>query len=83
MQLAPWIQDARSKDALCWNWISFLFDREKVFTPQSGSRPNAKKVLIVITDGESTDWWNLKGAVQKAEEKKIIRFAIGVNTSII
>uniref|UniRef100_A0A3Q2X691 VWFA domain-containing protein n=1 Tax=Haplochromis burtoni TaxID=8153 RepID=A0A3Q2X691_HAPBU len=43
-----------------------------------GSRSNAKKVLIVITDGESQDSNHLPYAAQLAESKKIVRFAIGV-----
>uniref|UniRef100_A0A3B4EUM1 VWFA domain-containing protein n=1 Tax=Pundamilia nyererei TaxID=303518 RepID=A0A3B4EUM1_9CICH len=43
-----------------------------------GSRSNAKKVLIVITDGESQDSNRLPYAAQLAESKKIVRFAIGV-----
>uniref|UniRef100_A0A3Q4H5A8 VWFA domain-containing protein n=1 Tax=Neolamprologus brichardi TaxID=32507 RepID=A0A3Q4H5A8_NEOBR len=55
-----------------------------VFTPQSGSRPNVKKVLIVITDGQSHDRTDLGGAAQLAESKNIVRFAIGVSiTSIV
>lgn len=66
----------------CWNYILFffLFDREKVFSPQKGSRPNVKKVLIVITDGKSNDHENLEGAVEQAKNKSIARFVIGVST---
>ncbi|XP_039472530.1 integrin alpha-M-like [Oreochromis aureus] len=49
-----------------------------VFTPQRDSRPNVKKVLIVITDGQSHDRYDLGGAAQQAESKNIVRFAIGV-----
>ncbi|XP_062415861.1 integrin alpha-M-like isoform X1 [Pungitius pungitius] len=49
-----------------------------VFTPTKGSRPNVNKVLIVITDGESNDRFNLPGATSLADNKKIVRFAIGV-----
>ncbi|XP_039870486.1 integrin alpha-M-like [Simochromis diagramma] len=52
-----------------------------VFTPQSGSRPNVKKVLIVITDGQSHDRTDLGGAAQLAESKNIVRFAIGVGNA--
>ncbi|XP_005953467.2 integrin alpha-D, partial [Haplochromis burtoni] len=47
-----------------------------VFKQQSGSRPNVKKVLIVITDGESNDRQNLRDATKRAENKNIVRFAI-------
>ncbi|XP_054913744.1 integrin alpha-M-like [Poeciliopsis prolifica] len=49
-----------------------------VFSPQKGSRPNVKRILIVITDGESTDPEELPTATQLADKKKIARFVIGV-----
>ncbi|CAN9509075.1 unnamed protein product [Ophioblennius macclurei] len=49
-----------------------------VFTPQRGSRENVNKVMIVITDGESQDRNNLPSSVDLADQKKIIRFAVGV-----
>lgn len=63
--------------------LFFIFDREQVFSPQQGSRPNVKKVLIVITDGASNDRENLEGAVEQAKNKSIARFVIGVSTSVI
>uniref|UniRef100_A0A3Q4MQG5 VWFA domain-containing protein n=1 Tax=Neolamprologus brichardi TaxID=32507 RepID=A0A3Q4MQG5_NEOBR len=54
---------------------------EKVFIPQRGSRPNVKKVLIVITDGQSHDRNHLHSAAQLAESKNIVRFAIGVGNA--
>lgn len=52
---------------------------QDVFKAERGSRPNVKKVLIVITDGESQDGTFLGNAVYSAEQKKIVRFAIGVS----
>ncbi|XP_044193365.1 integrin alpha-M-like [Thunnus albacares] len=49
-----------------------------VFLASKGSRSNAKKILIVITDGESNDRNDLPNAINSAEKKKIVRFAIGV-----
>ncbi|XP_028287529.1 integrin alpha-M-like [Parambassis ranga] len=49
-----------------------------VFVQWRGSRPNVKKVLIVITDGESHDRFDLWDAARFAEQQKIVRFAIGV-----
>ncbi|XP_034426297.1 integrin alpha-M-like [Hippoglossus hippoglossus] len=51
---------------------------QNVFTSAGGSRPNVKKILIVITDGASTDSQNLPYAISLAENAKIVRFAIGV-----
>nr|XP_019964925.1 PREDICTED: integrin alpha-M-like [Paralichthys olivaceus] len=51
---------------------------QNVFTSEGGSRPNVKKILIVVTDGESTDSTSLPYSIQLAENNKIIRFAIGV-----
>ncbi|XP_051925308.1 integrin alpha-M-like isoform X2 [Hippocampus zosterae] len=51
---------------------------EHVFVASRGSRPNVKKILIVITDGESGDRDNLPSALTAAERKNIVRFAIGV-----
>ncbi|XP_062297982.1 integrin alpha-M-like [Scomber scombrus] len=52
-----------------------------VFSTYKGSRPNVKKILIVITDGESNDGGDLRGAAKLAENKKIVRFAVGVGAA--
>ncbi|XP_076743979.1 integrin alpha-D-like [Maylandia zebra] len=49
-----------------------------VFTPQRGSRPDVKKVLIVITDGQSNDRYDLENATQLAGNQNIVRFVIGI-----
>ncbi|XP_072228952.1 integrin alpha-M-like isoform X1 [Leuresthes tenuis] len=59
--------------------ITHLVD--KVFSPARSSRSKVKKILIVITDGESNDLEYLKGAIQSAENKNIVRFAIGVGNA--
>ncbi|KAF5891661.1 integrin alpha-M-like, partial [Clarias magur] len=51
---------------------------DELFTTQAGARENTNRVLVVITDGESNDRYNLRTAAQNAERKKIIRYAIGV-----
>uniref|UniRef100_A0A3Q3VMR9 VWFA domain-containing protein n=1 Tax=Mola mola TaxID=94237 RepID=A0A3Q3VMR9_MOLML len=53
----------------------------EVFLPGRGSRQNVKKVLIVITDGQSTDGSGLPNAAQAAQAKGIIRFAVGVGNA--
>ncbi|MEQ2297729.1 hypothetical protein AMECASPLE_037622, partial [Ameca splendens] len=54
---------------------------EDVFSPLRGSRANVNKILIVITDGESQDGSNLPGTIKLADDKKIVRFAIGVGSA--
>ncbi|KAM7381652.1 hypothetical protein PAMA_012478 [Pampus argenteus] len=47
------------------------------------SRKNVRKVLIVITDGESMDHDRLDSAVKLAQDRDIFRFAIGVGNAFI
>lgn len=54
------------------------FHRADVFDNQAGARPEAKRILIVITDGESWDDQYYPDAVREADLKQITRFAIGV-----
>ncbi|MEQ2227445.1 hypothetical protein ILYODFUR_037817, partial [Ilyodon furcidens] len=54
---------------------------EDVFSPLKGSRANVNKILIVITDGESHDGSNLPWTIKLADDKKIVRFAIGVGSA--
>uniref|UniRef100_A0A3Q1IYB7 VWFA domain-containing protein n=1 Tax=Anabas testudineus TaxID=64144 RepID=A0A3Q1IYB7_ANATE len=56
---------------------------ENVFTQTKGSRPNVKKILIVITDGESHQRNQLPSAAATAEAKNIVRFAIGVGNAFL
>ncbi|XP_016426975.1 integrin alpha-X-like, partial [Sinocyclocheilus rhinocerous] len=51
---------------------------DELFVTEGGARQSAVKILIVITDGRSNDEPHLRGAVEKAEKKNIIRFAIGI-----
>ncbi|XP_041672429.1 integrin alpha-M-like [Cheilinus undulatus] len=53
----------------------------EVFIESRGSRKNVKKILIVITDGQSNDPASLTNAVNLAQSKKIVRFAIGVGSA--
>ncbi|GLD71281.1 integrin alpha-M-like protein [Lates japonicus] len=52
-----------------------------VFSSGRGSRSNVKKILIVITDGESNDPRELPNAASLAESKRIVRFTIGVGAA--
>ncbi|XP_024913426.1 integrin alpha-M-like isoform X2 [Cynoglossus semilaevis] len=56
---------------------------QEIFAARRGSRPNVKKVLIVITDGISHDKQYLQEAAAAAERKGIVRFVIGVGSSFL
>ncbi|NXF90312.1 ITA2 protein, partial [Eubucco bourcierii] len=52
--------------------------RQFAFSPESGGRPTATKVMVVVTDGESHDGSNLKTVIGKCNEDNITRFGIAV-----
>nr|XP_009513387.1 PREDICTED: integrin alpha-2 [Phalacrocorax carbo] len=52
--------------------------RQYAFSPESGGRPSATKVMVVVTDGESHDGSNLKTVIGKCNEDNITRFGIAV-----
>ncbi|XP_058649695.1 integrin alpha-X-like isoform X2 [Onychostoma macrolepis] len=53
---------------------------KELFNSKGGARPSASKILVVITDGKSTDSF-LTEAVQQAQDKNITRYAIGVGNA--
>ncbi|XP_078283541.1 integrin alpha-11-like [Rhinoraja longicauda] len=52
--------------------------RSEAFSSRRGAREEAKKVMIVITDGESHDSPHLKQVIEDAERDNITRYAIAV-----
>ncbi|TSK14506.1 Integrin alpha-X [Bagarius yarrelli] len=76
---SPWKDFTQNQNiAFGYKVIQKNFASNELFISQAGARENANKVLVVITDGESTDQYNLEDAIQNAERKKITRYAIGV-----
>ncbi|XDV45085.1 hypothetical protein PO909_013244 [Leuciscus waleckii] len=63
-----------------WTYTAKAINKlmDELFITEGGVRQSAIKILIVITDGRSTDEPHLRGAVEKAEKKNIIRFAVGI-----
>lgn len=67
-------------------FLIYLFFRHPSFYRRSqafkqGGRRGAKKVMIVITDGESHDSQNLQQAIEDSEKDGITRYAIAVSLS--
>uniref|UniRef100_A0A672TRS3 Integrin subunit alpha 2 n=1 Tax=Strigops habroptila TaxID=2489341 RepID=A0A672TRS3_STRHB len=52
--------------------------RQHAFSPESGGRPTATKVMVVVTDGESHDGSSLKTVIGKCNKDNITRFGIAV-----
>ncbi|GAA6090853.1 integrin alpha-1 [Tachysurus ichikawai] len=55
--------------------------RKEAFTMERGARPGVKKVMVIVTDGESHDDYNLKEVVDDCEKDGIERFSIAVSVS--
>ncbi|XP_034752463.1 integrin alpha-1 [Etheostoma cragini] len=52
--------------------------RKEAFMPERGARPGVKKVMVIVTDGESHDFYNLDKVIRDCEEDDIERFGIAV-----
>lgn len=57
----------------------FSVNRKEAFTEERGARPGVKKVMVIVTDGESHDDYRLKDVVKECEDDGIERFAIAVS----
>lgn len=60
----------------------FVFQRKEAFTVERGARPGVKKVMVIVTDGESHDHFNLKNVIDECERDGIERFAVAVSIFI-
>ncbi|XP_062869673.1 integrin alpha-1 [Trichomycterus rosablanca] len=52
--------------------------RKEAFTAERGARPGVKKVMVIVTDGESHDDYRLPRVVDECEKDGIERFAVAV-----
>ncbi|XP_068779299.1 integrin alpha-L-like isoform X2 [Struthio camelus] len=68
------VQQLRS---LTDTFSAITYVAKNIFTPENGARAGAKRVMIIITDGDATD----TGDVSAAEERGILRYIIGVGNN--
>uniref|UniRef100_A0A8C5KYY6 Integrin alpha-2 n=1 Tax=Jaculus jaculus TaxID=51337 RepID=A0A8C5KYY6_JACJA len=54
------------------------YARDFAYSPASGGRPGATKVMVVVTDGESHDGSRLKAVIEQCNDDDILRFGIAV-----
>lgn len=59
---------------------AMTFVREKVFVPSRGARPNVPRVMILITDGKSSD--TFKDPAIKLRNSDVEIFAVGVKDAV-
>ncbi|KAM6985261.1 integrin alpha-1 [Aplochiton taeniatus] len=52
--------------------------RREAFTVERGARPGVKKVMVIVTDGESHDAYNLNETTGRCDDDGIERFGIAV-----
>uniref|UniRef100_A0A8D3BUL3 VWFA domain-containing protein n=1 Tax=Scophthalmus maximus TaxID=52904 RepID=A0A8D3BUL3_SCOMX len=52
--------------------------RKEAFMPERGARPGVKKVMVIVTDGESHDFHNLDKVIGECDDDGIERFGIAV-----
>ena len=51
--------------------------------PERGARPGAKKVMVIVTDGESHDFYDRDRVISGCESDGIERFGIAVRTNCL
>lgn len=52
--------------------------RREAFMPERGARAGVKKVMVIVTDGESHDFHNLDQVIGECDDDDIERFGIAV-----
>ncbi|XP_071321704.1 integrin alpha-1 isoform X2 [Trachinotus anak] len=52
--------------------------RKEAFMTERGARPGVKKVMVIVTDGESHDFHNLDKVIEDCDNENIERFGIAV-----
>ncbi|KAL7846842.1 hypothetical protein SRHO_G00218220 [Serrasalmus rhombeus] len=52
--------------------------RKEAFTEERGARPGVKKIMVIVTDGESHDNYDLKRVIDDCQKDGIERFSIAV-----
>ncbi|XP_029300794.1 integrin alpha-1 [Cottoperca gobio] len=63
------------------NTLTFLgidTARKEAFMPERGARPGVKKVMVIVTDGESHDFHRMDKVIGDCEDEDIERFGIAV-----
>ncbi|KAL3871108.1 hypothetical protein ACJMK2_039127 [Sinanodonta woodiana] len=62
--------------------LALKFVADHIFSPTDGTRPDSAKVVILVTDGRSSDTLSTRGASTDLKERGVLIFTIGVGDAI-
>ncbi|KAJ1126162.1 hypothetical protein NDU88_004570 [Pleurodeles waltl] len=75
------LENVQHMRSLTFTFKALQYVIKNIFTASNGSRPDAKKVMIIITDGEANDGSLHSNAVQNADKMGIFRYIIGLGSN--
>ncbi|XP_075705338.1 integrin alpha-L-like isoform X2 [Rhinoderma darwinii] len=70
------ITEMKHKGGLTNTYKAIRFTLEEIFTPEAGVREQAKKILLILTDGDVND--DDDGVIETADKQQVTRYIIGV-----
>ncbi|XP_027600672.2 integrin alpha-L-like [Pipra filicauda] len=73
------LQGLEQRGGLTDTFAAIGFVAKELFSEEAGARPGARRVLVMITDGDATD--HDPKALDAAEERGIHRYVIGVGNN--
>ncbi|KAM8962420.1 integrin alpha-L [Pelodytes ibericus] len=76
----PLLENFTQLTGLSFAYKALNHTLNEVFTPRAGSRPNAKKVLLMLTDGEANDYDN-STVIKEIEKRQVTRYIIGIGNN--
>ncbi|XP_066433262.1 integrin alpha-L-like isoform X2 [Eleutherodactylus coqui] len=75
------IENMEHKGGATNTYKAIRFTLDEIFTPAAGVRQEAKRILLLLTDGEANDKNN--GDTEAADKQKVTRYIIGVGKNFI
>ncbi|XP_056410142.1 integrin alpha-L-like, partial [Hyla sarda] len=70
------LEDMKHVGGVTNTYQAINFTLNKIFTPEAGVRKEAKRIIVLVTDGEAYD--ENKGVTDKADENGVTRYIIAI-----
>ncbi|KAM4756037.1 integrin alpha-L-like isoform 1-T1 [Cyanocitta cristata] len=74
------LRGLKQRGGLTDTFAAIGFVVQQLFSEQRGARPAARRVLVLVTDGDATDT-DTENSVREAEKRGIHRYVIGVGNN--